>query len=168
VTTQPSLVAKMVEALELDGDESVLEVGTGYGFQTAILAAMARFVWSVEHWDDVAEVARVNLARQGVENVEVIVSDGSGGLPRRAPFDAIIVSAAFPRVPEPLAGQLVAGGALVQPLGWGGNERVALFRRRRGGLVRRRIITGAHFVRLWGSHGFGSRRNGAAARSSKG
>jgi protein-L-isoaspartate(D-aspartate) O-methyltransferase len=154
VTTQPSLVAKMIEALELRGGEKVLEVGTGYGFQTAILARLGRFVWSVERWADLAETARGNLERHGIDNVRVVIGDGSGGLPQHAPYDAILVSAAFPRVPEPLAEQLADGGSLVQPLGTGGNEEVVLFSKGSHGLLRRRTITGARFVRLLGSHGF--------------
>jgi protein-L-isoaspartate(D-aspartate) O-methyltransferase len=154
VTTQPSLIAKMVEALGLDGRQKVLEVGTGYGFQTAILAALGRFVWSVERWPDLAETASRNLGNHGTDNVEIVVGDGSLGLGERAPFDAILVSAAHPRVPEPLADQLAQGGVLVQPLGWGGNEEVVLLSKGSRGLVRRRSVGGAHFVRLHGRHGF--------------
>lgn len=154
VTTQPSLVAKMVEALDLTGTEGVLEVGTGYGWQTALLARLARDVWSIERWPDLAETARENLCRRGVENATVVVGDGTEGLADQAPFDAILISAAFPEVPEPLAEQLAAGGRLVQPIGPGGAEDVVLFERRRGRLVARRTITGAHFVRLVGQRGF--------------
>ena len=156
VTTQPSLIAKMVEALELAGDEAVLEIGTGQGFQTAILALLGRFVWSVECWHGLAQAARMNLERHGIRNVEIVVGDGSRGLSDQAPFDAILVSAAFPQVPEPLAAQLASGGALVQPLGPGGNEEVVLFSTEPEGLRRRRVITGARFVRLRGRHGFAS------------
>jgi protein-L-isoaspartate(D-aspartate) O-methyltransferase len=154
VTTQPSLVARMVAALELEGDERVLEVGTGYGFQTALLAALARKVWSVERWPDLAETAHANLDRHGAANAEVVVGDGSEGLPGRAPFDAVVVSAAFPSVPEPLADQVIPGGRVVHPVGSGGHEDVVLFERRADGLVRRRSLTGARFVRLYGRHGF--------------
>jgi protein-L-isoaspartate(D-aspartate) O-methyltransferase len=154
VTTQPSLVAKMVEALELGGDEKVLEIGTGFGFQTALLSRLAGSVWSVERWPDVAEAARSNLQRFGVRNVEVMVGDGSLGMPAEAPFDAVLVSAAFPQVPEPLASQLAIGGRLVQPIGSGGNEEVLQFVRGPEGLEARRSITGARFVRLYGEHGF--------------
>jgi protein-L-isoaspartate(D-aspartate) O-methyltransferase len=154
VTTQPSLVAKMVEALALEGPEQVLEVGTGYGFQTAILARLAKHVHSVERYADLAECARTSLAREGVRNVEVVVGDGSAGLPEHAPFDAILVSAAFPTVPPPLVEQLAEGGRLVQPIGHGGSEEVTLFQREGGRLVARQSVTGAYFVRLVGQHGF--------------
>jgi protein-L-isoaspartate(D-aspartate) O-methyltransferase len=154
VTTQPSLVARMVEALALSGSERVLEIGTGYGFQTALLAYLADFVWSVERWPDLAEAAREHLARHGVRNAEVVVGDGSEGFPEHAPFNATLVSAAFPRVPAPLADQVAAGGRLVQPIGRGGMEDVVLFERGPLGLQARRVLTGAYFVRLYGKHGF--------------
>jgi protein-L-isoaspartate(D-aspartate) O-methyltransferase len=154
VTTQPSLSAKMIEALELTGSERVLEVGTGYGFQTALLARLSGSVWSVERWPDVAATARENLTRHGVTNVEVVAGDGTEGLTEHTPYDAILVSAAFPSVPPPLAEQLTVGGRLVQPIGSGGQEAVILFEKRKEGLVRRRTVTGAHFVRLYGSHAF--------------
>ncbi len=154
VTTQPSLVAKMIEALELAGSERVLEVGTGYGFQTALLAHLSGFVWSVERWSDVAVTARANLARLGILNVEVALGDGTEGLPEHAPYDAILISAAFPRVPPPLVEQLALGGRLIQPIGPGGEERVVLFEKGSEGLRRRRTIVSAHFVRLYGTHAF--------------
>ena len=154
VTTQPSLVAKMVEALALTGNERVLEVGTGYGFQTALLGRLARSVWSIERYPDVARTARAQLARYGARNVEVVVGDGSLGLEQHAPFDAILVSAAFPSVPDPLARQLALAGRLIQPIGSGGNEDVVLFVREQEGLVRRRVVSAARFVRLYGAHGF--------------
>ena len=154
VTTQPSLVAKMIDALGLTGVERVLEVGTGYGWQTALLARLAREVWSIERWPDLAEAARQNLVRHGAEAVTIVVGDGSEGLAGEAPFDAVLVSAAFPDVPGPLAEQVALGGHLVQPIGPGGAEDVVLFERRPEGLVQRRTITGAHFVRLIGRRGF--------------
>jgi protein-L-isoaspartate(D-aspartate) O-methyltransferase len=154
VTTQPSLVAKMVEALGLTSADRVLEIGTGFGWQTALLARIAREVWSMERWDELARTARENLERHCIENATVVVGDGSAGLPEQAPFDAILVAAAFPRVPAPLAGQLVDGGRLVQPIGLGGADEVVLFEKRGGALERSRLVTGAHFVRLYGEHGF--------------
>jgi protein-L-isoaspartate(D-aspartate) O-methyltransferase len=154
VTTQPSLVARMVEALALGGSERVLEIGTGYGWQTALLGRLAAEVWSVERWDDLAATARTHLSRHGTANVEIVVCDGSEGLPAHAPYDAILVAAAFPEVPPPLVEQLGTDGRLVQPIGYGGNEDVVLFTKRDGALVQVRHVIGAHFVRLVGRHGF--------------
>jgi protein-L-isoaspartate(D-aspartate) O-methyltransferase len=154
VTTQPSLIARMIEALELDGYERVLEVGTGYGFQTALLARLADRVVSVERFQDVAETALQNLERRGVTNVDVLVGDGSAGAPEYGPFEAIVVSAAFTEVPGPLADQLTVGGRLVQPVGPGGQDLVALFERGARGLERKADVTWAHFVKLYGAHGF--------------
>jgi protein-L-isoaspartate(D-aspartate) O-methyltransferase len=157
VTTQPSLSAKMIEALDLTGSERVLEIGTGYGFQSALLARLSRSVYSVERFPDVAETARRNLYRHRIENVKVAVGDGTRGLPEHAPYGAIFVSAAFTSVPPPLVEQLSAGGRLVQPMGSGGEEEVVLFEKGGEGLVRRRTVTGAHFVRLYGAHAFPDR-----------
>jgi protein-L-isoaspartate(D-aspartate) O-methyltransferase len=154
VTTQPSLVAVMVEALALRGDENVLEVGSGLGYEAAVLARLARAVWTVERRPDLAEAAGGNLATEGVANVHVVVGDGSEGLPAHSPYDAIVVAAAHPRVPPPLAQQLAPGGRLVQPIGSGGAEDVTLFRAEGGGLVRERVLIPASFVLLRGRHGF--------------
>lgn len=154
VTTQPSLVAMMIAALSLTGSERVLEIGTGYGFQTALLARLATYVVSVERWPDMAEEARGNLADEGVENIEIVVGDGTLGMAARAPYDAVIVCAAFPEVPPPLVEQLRIGGRLVQPIGPGGQEEVELYERTAHGLVRRGIVVPAHFVRLYGDYGY--------------
>jgi protein-L-isoaspartate(D-aspartate) O-methyltransferase len=154
VTTQPSLVATMIEGLGLNGSEQVLEVGTGYGWQSALLASLAKFVWTVERFPDLAEAAHANLVAYGAANVEVVIGDGSEGLAEHAPFEAVLVSAAFPQVPAPLAEQLALGGRLVQPIGQGGSEQVVLFEKGSTGLVPRRSLIGARFVPLVGSHGF--------------
>jgi protein-L-isoaspartate(D-aspartate) O-methyltransferase len=154
VTTQPSLSAMMIEALEVASSSRVLEVGTGLGFQTALLARLAERVVTIEVWKDLAGEARANLDAQRIANVETHVGDGTLGVPGAAPFDAVLVSAAFPEVPDPLAEQLVEGGRLVQPIGSGGNEMVTLFRKTGGTLERVRPITPARFVRLVGREAF--------------
>jgi protein-L-isoaspartate(D-aspartate) O-methyltransferase len=154
VTTQPSLVARMVEALGLTGSERVLEVGAGYGWQTALLARLCGFVWAVERFADVAEAARENLARFGVANAQVVEGDGTEGLSEHAPYDAILVAAAFPSVPRPLEEQLATGGRLVQPVGQGGREEVVLFEKGPRNLVRLQVVGAARFVKLHGAHAF--------------
>jgi len=154
VTTQPTLVAAMLDALELRGHERVLEVGSGYGYQTALLAQLAGYVWGVERWADLATVAEANLTQIGITNVQIVAGDGSEGLRAHAPFDAIVLCAAFPQVPPPLVEQLAVGGRLVQPIGPGGEEEVTLFVKQDARLVPVRRISYAHFVPLIGSYGF--------------
>jgi protein-L-isoaspartate(D-aspartate) O-methyltransferase len=148
VTTQPSLIARMVEALELSGDERVLEIGTGLGYQAAILGTLSREVYSIERLRDLAAQARDNLRAAGFENVVVLVGDGMLGLAAHAPYDAIVVAAAAPVVPPALVEQLTEGGRLVQPMGPGGNELVTKFRKRGGRLVREANLVNARFVPL--------------------
>lgn len=153
VTSQPSLIAVMVQALRLTGSEKVLEIGTGVGFQTAILARLCQEVFSVEILADLAMAAESNLRKAGIQNAHVVVGDGSLGLPAHAPFDGIIVSAAAPEVPQPLVDQLKDGGRLVQPIGPGGDEAVTCFHKLHEKLIEEKEITGAYFVPLWGAFG---------------
>jgi protein-L-isoaspartate(D-aspartate) O-methyltransferase len=157
VTTQPSLIAKMVAALRLTGSEQVLEVGTGLGFQTAILALLARQVVSVERFADLAAQAHANLVAVGLDQVRVVVGDGSLGVPEHAPYQAIVVAAASPRIPPPLIEQLAQGGRLVHPVGPGGHEQVTAFHKEAGQLVADARLTPAYFVPLVGAHGIQSR-----------
>ena len=153
VTTQPSLLALMVQTLQLRGHERVLEVGTGLGFQAAILASLCHEVVSIEWYADLAEQARQNLTTAGIRNVSVVVGDGSVGFAERAPYDAIVVAAAAPLVSPALFEQLIERGRLVQPLGPGGDERVTAFVKRAGRLVTLANLTAAHFVPLRGKFG---------------
>ena len=154
VTTQPSLSAMMIAALGLAGGEQVLEIGTGYGYQAALLARLAAQVISIEIWPDLAAQGRRNLASQAITNVLVVAADGTEGYPPSAPYDAVIVSAAFTEVPPPLAAQLRPGGRLVQPIGPGGHEQVLVFERQAQSLKPLRVLTSASFVPLYGKHGF--------------
>jgi protein-L-isoaspartate(D-aspartate) O-methyltransferase len=164
VTTQPSLLAVMIAALALRGSERVLEVGAGLGYQAAVLGRLAREVWSVERRPKLAAAAAANLAAEGAGNVRVVTGDGSQGLAAHAPYEAIVVAAAHPFVPPPLAAQLTPGGRLVQPIGPSGSEDVTLFRGAVGGrLIRVRVIARANFVALYGRHGFAPRNGETAA-----
>jgi protein-L-isoaspartate(D-aspartate) O-methyltransferase len=163
VTTQPSLIAAMVAALELSGGERVLEVGTGLGFQTAILALLAREVVSVERFGDLAAQARVNLAAVGLGHVTVVVGDGTLGIPEHAPYQAIVVAAASPHIPPPLIEQLAPGGRLVHPVGPGGHEQVTAFHQEADRLVADARLTPARFVPLVGAYG-AQRRPGRDGR----
>ncbi len=122
--SQPYIVARMTELLELRGGEKVLEIGTGSGYQTAVLSRLAREVWTLEVLADLAALARVRLAEAGCGNIHFRVGDGWEGWPEAAPFDAIIVTAAPEEVPEALAAQLAEGGRMVLPLGPAGEVQI--------------------------------------------
>lgn len=115
--SQPTVVAIMTQALELDGSERVLEIGTGSGYQAAVLARLARKVFSIEIVAPLGEEARRRLAAMGHDNVEVRIGDGYQGWPEHAPFDCIILTAAPPEMPEALIRQLAEGGIVVAPVG---------------------------------------------------
>lgn len=152
-TSQPSLIAYIVASLELTSSDLVLEVGTGLGYQTALLAQVAGMVYSVDRFADLVATATGNLASQQIHNVLLTVGDGTQGWPEHAPFDAIVVSAAYHEVPQPLVEQLVDGGRLVQPLGAQRGDDLVLFRKESGALVVERDLGTARFVPLRGRHG---------------
>jgi protein-L-isoaspartate(D-aspartate) O-methyltransferase len=151
--SQPYIVALMTELLELSGDERVLEVGTGSGYQAAVLSKLAEKIYSLERIPELAEQARVRLSDLGSSNVEVHVGDGSEGLPDHAPFDGILVTAAAPRVPEALKEQLADGGVLVLPVGSRAGQILERWRRE-GDLYRAEKIAPVAFVPLIGSQGW--------------
>lgn len=151
--SQPWVQARSLELLKLTGQEKVLEVGAGSGYQTALLAILASMVFAVERLPSLAYAAREALAQAGITNVSVLVGDGTLGWRPYAPFDAIVVSAASPKVPEPLIEQLAQGGRLVIPLGAGDTQVLTLFERQGDQLVRKEV-TDVRFVPLIGRHGF--------------
>ena len=146
--SQPSLIAAMIDAAAIGSHDRVLEVGTGTGYQTALLRQITDDVVTIDVRAGLAERARANLDQVGVADVEIYVGDGRLGVPDRAPFDAIIVSAASPAVPAELATQLAEGGRLVIPLGPGGDEDVLVFVRDGERIARMRTLTAARFVPL--------------------
>ena len=133
--SQPLVVARMCELLALEGDERVLDVGTGSGYHAAVLARLAAHVWSVERHPGLSERAASNLAAAGAANVTLIVGDGARGHPAAAPYDAVNVAAAMDEVPEALCDQLAKGGRLVGPVD-AHDQRLVLVRRGRHGLER--------------------------------
>jgi protein-L-isoaspartate(D-aspartate) O-methyltransferase len=146
--SQPYIVAFMTEALGLSGGETVLEVGTGSGYQSAVLARIAARVYTVEIVPALAEEAKERLARLGYANVTVRAGDGYRGWPEVAPFDAIVVTAAAPRIPEPLKQQLKDGGRLVIPLGEQDQELMVVTRR--GAVYEERRAIPVRFVPMTG------------------
>ena len=151
--SQPFVVAAMLEALALRPEDAVLEVGTGSGYETAVLAELVRSVYSIERIAVLAEHARAVLERLGYGNVTVVQGDGSQGLPEAAPFDAIVVSAAAPRLPQSLMDQLRDGGRLVIPVGSGFTQELQLVRKI-GDSNTVLYLDGVRFVPLIGRDGF--------------
>ena len=152
--SQPFTVAYMIEALQLKGPENVLEVGTGCGYAAAVLSCLAREVHTVERVRELALTGRQRLEQLGYNNVSVHAVDGSLGLPRFSPFDAIVVTAGAPVLPAPYADQLRDGGRIVIPIGGAPNrQRLYRFTKRGGGLVENDLGSFA-FVPLIGQHGW--------------
>jgi len=147
--SQPFIVASMTEQLRLDADDRVLEVGTGSGYQAAVLAEIAREVYTIEIVEPLAERADATLDGLGYEDVHVRTGDGYRGWPEAAPFDAIVVTAAPDHVPEPLVEQLAVGGRMVIPVGGRGAQDLRLLVREEDG-VRQEILYGVLFVPMTG------------------
>jgi protein-L-isoaspartate(D-aspartate) O-methyltransferase len=151
--SQPYVQARYLELIGLTGREKVLEIGTGSGYQTALLALLASMVFSVERVPHLAQSARTVLASSGIRNVTVLVGDGTLGWRPFAPYDAILVSAASPEIPGPLVEQLALGGRMVIPLGDRASQTLTLVERNGDG-VRTSTIADVRFVPLVGQFGF--------------
>jgi protein-L-isoaspartate(D-aspartate) O-methyltransferase len=154
--SQPYIVALMTQALELKGSEKVLEIGTGSGYQAAVLAEIAREVYTVERFALLAEKAKELLTHLGYQNIHFRVFNGTLGWTDRSPYDAIIVTAGAPDVPQPLLDQLEEGGRLIIPVG----DRISqdLFKVRKvGGEPKREDLGAVRFVSLVGEHGWKER-----------
>ena len=151
--SQPYIIALSLQALALQGSESVLEVGTGSGYQTALLALLAKTVYSIERYPSLASSAEAVLARLELNNVRVVVGDGSQGLREHAPYHAILVSAAAPRVPESLFDQLSDPGRMVIPVGPPHAQELLLVSKQNGERVTE-VLEGCRFVPLVGDEAY--------------
>jgi protein-L-isoaspartate(D-aspartate) O-methyltransferase len=151
--SQPSIHAKYLELLKLTGKEKVLEIGTGSGYQTVLLAHLTSQVFSIERIAPLLEQARQNIQRTGVRNVSLLLGDGTIGWRAHSPYDEILVSAASPKVPEPLVEQLAEGGRLVIPLGGMDEQELVMFTKQNNELVRESVLP-VRFVPLVGKHGW--------------
>ena len=151
--SQPYIVATMTQTLRLTGEEKILEIGTGCGYQAAVLSMLAREVYSIELRPELARSAGERLERLGFQNVHVHCGDGSLGLKEFSPFDAILVAAAAPRVPEPLLEQMSEGARLIAPIGAEDHQNL-VFVTRRGDEYTTEWREGCRFVPLLGRHGW--------------
>jgi len=152
--SQPYIVAKMTQLLELSGRERVLELGTGSGYQAAVLATLADRVYTVERIRPLAMKARKVLDGLRLLNVNLRIGDGTDGWPEEAPFDAILVTAGSPQIPQCLIDQLAPGGRLVIPVGDRVDQQLVLVRKNLDGSVERQEADGCRFVRLIGRNGW--------------
>lgn len=157
--SQPSIHARYLELLALTGRERVLEVGTGSGYQTVLLAHLVEQVFTIERIAALYQLAREAIQRSGVANVSMLLGDGTLGWREYAPYDAILVSAGAPAVPEPLLAQIAEGGRMLVPVGTREDQRLVMYRRVNGQLERKEVAP-VRFVPLVGHHGWdkGERR----------
>lgn len=151
--SQPYIVALMTETLNLKGHEKVLEVGTGSGYQAAILAHLAKEICTIDRLEELSMKARTTIERLGIDNIRFYVGDGSLGLPEEAPFDAIMVTAAAPRIPAALTAQLSIGGRLILPTGDRWQQQLKRILRTEDGFEEETILAVA-FVPLIGAQGW--------------
>jgi len=151
--SQPYIVAQMTELLDPEPGDNLLEIGSGSGYQTAILAVLSYHVTSIERIPSVADLARKNLAAINIKNVRILVGDGTRGYPVDAPYDGILITAATPDIPQPLIDQLAIGGRLVAPVGGRESQELVSLTRQVRGLVKS-SHGGVRFVPLIGEHGW--------------
>jgi protein-L-isoaspartate(D-aspartate) O-methyltransferase len=151
--SQPYIVALMTQELRLNNFCEVLEVGTGSGYQTAILAKLARRVYTIERFSELSAGAQAVLGRLGIDNVEFYIGDGSCGWPQKRTFDRIIATAALPEIPQTLIEQLGEGGIIVAPVGETGAQELVVGVKKEGKLIER-VVCGVRFVKLIGAYAF--------------
>lgn len=157
--SQPYMVALMTQALDLTGEEKILEIGTGSGYQTAILAELGERVFTVERIASIGVAARERLQAMGYSNVIFRIADGTVGWRELSPFDRVLITAGAPRVPQFLDGQLRVGGIAVVPVGSGRNQRLVKATRTEKGMERR-VLCNCAFVPLIGKDGWARREAG--------
>jgi protein-L-isoaspartate(D-aspartate) O-methyltransferase len=151
--SQPYIVALMTQHLRLNDTCEVLELGTGSGYQTAILAKLAKRVYTIERYNQLSEMAQTVLARLGIDNVEYYVGDGSCGWLEPKEFDRIMITAAVPHIPEPLVGQLCEDGLIVAPVGGEFSQDLVVCKKVQGRL-QSKFVCGCRFVKLIGKYAF--------------
>jgi protein-L-isoaspartate(D-aspartate) O-methyltransferase len=151
--SQPYIVALMTQSLRLTGSEEVLEIGTGCGYQTAVLAALARRVFTIERFAELTETAQAVLSQLGYENINYYIGDGTTGWPDRRPFDRILLTAAVPEPPKPLLAQLADGGLLVAPVG-GEHAQTVTVVEKKGDDFKTHNLCDCRFVKMMGQFGF--------------
>jgi protein-L-isoaspartate(D-aspartate) O-methyltransferase len=151
--SQPSIHARYLELLQLRGSERVLEIGTGSGYQTVLLSHLVSQIFTIERIPALYTMARENINRAGAKNVSMLLGDGTVGWREYAPYDAILVSAAGPSIPQPLVEQLVEGGRMLVPVGGMEEQTLKLVTRRSDG-VEIQDVAPVRFVPLYGTHGW--------------
>jgi len=151
--SQPYIVALMTQQLKVTGDCEVLEIGTGCGYQTAVLSMLAKKIYTIERLAELSQSAQAVLGRLGFANVQFHIGDGSCGWPEKKIFDRIMITAAVPKIPEPLAEQLAEGGLMVVPVGGAGAQNLMLCTKK-GGQISRSRFCDVRFVKLLGKYAF--------------
>ncbi len=151
--SQPYIVALMTQELKLKPSFEVLEVGTGSGYQAAVLARLVKKVYTIERYNQLSESAQAVLGRLGFNNIEFYTGDGSSGWPEKREFDRIMVTASVPQIPEPLLGQLVIGGLIIAPVGSSSVQRLMLCEKKLVGCTEH-VVCDVRFVKLIGEYGF--------------